>query len=125
METPIAGPIAPPSRPDWQELARRVGDIHQLSATDPLMALAQMTQVLEDAGALGTHEMERLVRLAREDGKDWGEIAAVTGLKEEAILEYLVRLARQDGKTWEEIAEETGVSRQAAWRRWNNARGID
>lgn len=124
METPTAGPIAPPARHDWQELARRVDAVRELSATDPLMALAQMTQLQEDAGALATHEMERLMRLAHEDGKSWGEIVAVTGLTEEAVLEYSVRLARADGKSWEQIAEQTGVSRQAAWRRWN-ARGIE
>jgi hypothetical protein len=87
--------IAPAGQAGWLELAERTAAAQKLAADDPLMALAQMTQVEEDAEALLAHEMEYLVRQARESGKTWAEIAAATGVKD----------------------------RQAAWRRWTD-RGI-
>jgi transposase-like protein len=37
----------------------------------------------------------------------------------------LVKLAREQGTTWAEIAAAIGVTRQAAWERWHEFDGDD
>src|SRR5215217_1258052 len=83
---------APPGEAEWSELGDRIEQAKRLLSADPLLALAQLEAVTDDAGDV---------------------------LDE--LMTYAVTEARQKGYTWREIAAVTGVEdRQAAWRRWTD-----